>query len=334
MKVKLTDQDEIQQRQVGDAVPELTSLDPGLGQYQFGDLSQFVEFSKVMCQAGPMLPEHAQRNPAICLALTMRAVHWGFDPFALAFESFQAKAGGPVGFQAKVFTAVMRKAGVKLNYRYEGSFEKTGKPVTSARGNKVADSAAEGDRKCIAYVQDGDQLLEYETPTLDQITIKNSPLWHNDPDQQLAYYAGRGWARRHRADLMLGAYSDEEVQDMRHIRDVTPKETGFARLAQKARSEAATAPKEADTTTDPEKEEKGSSDAAEQADGADDADTSDASNEDAGEEHDIFPDGNAFQMGVDAATEGFPPRDESPLADIPAEHANWLAGYDSVGQEE
>ncbi|WP_306150672.1 recombinase RecT [Roseovarius sp. MMSF_3281] len=333
MKVDMKPEDQIEPRQVGDAVPEIQSLDPGLGQYQFGDLAQFVEFSKVMCQAGAMLPEHAQRNPAICLALTMRAVHWGFDPFALAFESFQAKNGGPIGFQAKVFTAVMRKAGVRLSYRYEGTFEKTGKPVKSAKGNVVAQSGAVGDRKCIAYLEEDGRVLEYETPTLDEITIKNSPLWHNDPDQQLAYYAGRGWARRFRSDLMLGAYSDDEVQDMRQMRDVTPKQNGFAQLGQTAREKASTEAKQASDPQSPSGDDNDTP--------APDQDAQDGDQEQSTTHDDDAPEGEveidaespAYQMGAEAAKEGFISRDQGPFNgndEATVEQANWLAGFDSV----
>lgn len=332
-RLKMADQDAIQPRQVGDPVPEVSSLDPGLGQYQFGDLPSYIEFAKVMCQAGPMLPEHAKNNPAICLALTMRAVHWGFDPFALAFESFQAKQGGPVGFQAKVFTAVLRKAGVKLRYRYEGEVKMLDQPVKSYKGNEVAKRTATGNRKCIAYIiEDGDELA-YETLPLDDITIKNSPLWHNDPDQQLAYAAGRGWARRYRPDLMMGAYSDEEVQSFQTMRDVTPKESGFARLGQQARSQAATGAQDTPDTQHPPEGDNGTTEPAPTGNDADPGDASPDDAQDAAEEHEINPDSPAYQMGADAAREGFIGRDQSPFNgndEAAAERANWLAGFDSV----
>lgn len=229
---------------VARSVAEVKTYDPALGAYTFNNLGDVVRFADLMSKAGEMLPEHLRRQPALCLAVTMRATQWKMDPFALAMETYQAKQGGPIGYQAKVFTAALNGAGVKLRYRYEGEVKMLDQPVKSYKGNEIAKRTATGNRKCIAYaVIDGDT-LEYETMTLDQITIKNSPMWHNDPDQQLAYAAGRGWARRYRADVIMGAYSDDEVREMT-MKDVTPKETAFTKLVNKARTEAeapATAP--------------------------------------------------------------------------------------------
>jgi hypothetical protein len=332
-EITMKKEDEIQPRKTGDDVPDLFTVDPALGQYQFGDLAKYVEFSKLMCQAGEMLPKHAQKNPAICLALTMRAVHWGFDPFALALESYQAGGSGPVGYMAKVFTAVIRKAGITLNYRYEGELIILDKPVKSYKGNEVAKRTATGNRKCIAYAEIGGHLLEYETPELDQITIKNSPLWHNDPNQQLAYYAGRGWARRHRSDLMMGAYSQDEIQDMRAMRDVTPKPSGFAQLGDNARNKAASAPKEEDAIPSTQKETKDEP----TDDTADDAAIEgDLIKDDVAEdqpETEIDPTSPAFGMGAEAAGEDFIGRDQGPFKaneESDVEHANWLAGFDSI----
>jgi ribosome modulation factor len=234
--------------EVAASVSDIKSYDPGLGAYNFQDLGAVVKFGDVMSKAGEMLPDHLRNKPALCMAVTMRATHWGFDPFALAMETYQAKQGGPIGYQAKVFTAALLNAGVKLRYRYEGKITILDKPVKSARGNQVAARTATGDRKCIAYADVDGEVLEFETMTLDQITIKNSPLWHNDPDSQLAYSAGRGWARRYRSDVIMGAYSADEVEEMKPMRDVTPesKPDGFAARAQRARQQEAAPAQEAE----------------------------------------------------------------------------------------
>jgi ribosome modulation factor len=230
-------------------VAGITSADPALSAYEFGDLGSYVRFAELMAKGGEMLPTHLQRRTALCLAVTMRAVHWGFDPYALAMETFQAKDGGPIGYQAKVFMAVARKNGILLRYRYEGTVTVLDKPVLSAGGKQVAKRTATGDRRCIVSAfLDGDEFT-YETPRLDDITIKNSPLWHNEPDQQLAYFGGRGWMRRYRPDLMMGVRSDDEAVAANLARDVTPGEgrTSFATKALAARQEAAKpsrAPKE------------------------------------------------------------------------------------------
>ncbi|RGP37937.1 recombinase RecT [Pseudotabrizicola alkalilacus] len=227
-------------------VEGVKNYDPGLGAYNFANLGDLVRFADLMAKADVMLPKHLRNKPSICLAVAMRATHWKMDPFALAVETYQAKDDQPIAYQAKVFVAALKNcAGIELQYRFEGDYRVENKPAQSSKGNETSKRTSTGDRKCIAYAEVNGKLLEYETPTIDNITIKNSPLWHNDPDQQLAYYAGRGWTRRYRPGVIMGAYSVDEVEEMRPIRDVTPAEDrskrvdGFAAIATKARAEGA-----------------------------------------------------------------------------------------------
>lgn len=241
--------DEIQEPQTGsmidriaNSVAEVKAYDPEIGAYNFSNLGELVRFSDLMSRADVMLPAHLRGKPALCLAVTMRAQQWKMDPFALAMETYQAKEGAPIAYQAKVFVAALRQcAGIRLQFRYEGELVITDKPVTSNRGNEIAKRTASGSLKCIAYASVGGEVLEYETPTLDEITIKNSPGWHNTPRDQLAYFAGRGWTRRYEPGVMMGAYSVDEVETMQPIRDVTPKQNPMAAIAAKARAEAQTA---------------------------------------------------------------------------------------------
>lgn len=229
-------------------VADVKMFDPGLGSYGFGNLGEVVKFADLMSKAGMMIPEHLRDKPAVCLAVTMRATQWQMDPFALAMETYQASPNSPVGYQAKVFAAALKQcAGIRLQYRYEGEIARTGEEVKSARGNSIAPNGYKGDMRCIAFAEVDGVTLEYATPPYDEINPKNSPLWHNDARQQLAYYAARGWTRLHEPGVMMGAYSIDEVQEMdREMRDVTPKErkpSGFAAMVQQARAKE-TAPAE------------------------------------------------------------------------------------------
>lgn len=290
---------------VASRVAEIQNFDPGLGAYNFGALGEAVKFADLMSRAGEVLPAHLRGKPAMCLAVTMRAVHWGFDPFALGLETYQAKDGGVIGFQAKVFTAVLRKHGVPLRYRYEGKTTWLDKPAMSARGNEVAKRQAVGDRKCIAYAVIDGETLEYASPTLDEITVKNSPMWHNDPDQQLAYYSGRGFARRYRSDLMMGAYSNDEVESMA-MRDVTPtpKENGFSRLVQGARA-AAQAETPAETASTETQAEEGMSEDAQEA----------------------------YLAGMSAGRSEEAKRSDMPDMQSPATAKAWLEGFEAARAE-
>lgn len=302
---------------VARSVAEVKTYDPALGAYTFNNLGDVVRFADLMSKAGEMLPDHLRQKPALCLAVTMRATQWKMDPFALAMETYQAKQGGPIGYQAKVFTAALNGAGVKLRYRYEGEVKMIDKPVTSYKGNEIAKRTATGNRKCIAYATVDGDTLEYETMTLDQITIKNSPMWHNDPDQQLAYAAGRGWARRYRADVIMGAYSDDEVRAMT-MKDVTPKETAFTKLVNQAREQAE------EPATAPETVEE----AGEAIEPTRDAPEPQPALSDEEIERDAFPGSDAFTHGVDAFNDGKPESDcPYDLSEARQEAVDWCGGW-------
>ena len=54
--------------------------------------------------------------------------------------------------------------------------------------------------------------------------MRNSPLWEQDPRQQLAYLCVKRWARLHAPDVLLGLYTPDELEESRPRveRDVTP----------------------------------------------------------------------------------------------------------------
>lgn len=296
-------------------VEDVKSFDPGIGAYSFENLGQAVKFADLMSAAGEMLPPHLRGKPALCLAVTMRAAQWKIDPFALALETYQASSGGVIAYQSKAFVMALKQcAGVRLQYEFLGSLERTNSPVKSSRGNDIAPRGYKGDRRVRAYaVVDGIE-LDYVSPPYDEITIKNSPLWHTDPDQQLTYYAARGWVRRHEPGVMMGAYSVDEAEAMQEeMRDVTPKKSGFAALGEKAR--IAAKPQEPETT-----ETDQSAEATTQAQEAEEA-------------VEIDPDSPAYQMGFEAAREGFLELAHSPFKSNPdsvVEHANWCAGFEKA----
>lgn len=299
--------------EIAKEVESLTTFDPALGSYSFADMGQAVQFANLMSRAGEMLPAHLREKPALCLAVVMRASQWKFDPFGLAGETYQASSGGVIGYQAKVFVAALRQcAGIALQYEYSGELQVLDKPTTSSRGNQISPKSVKGNRTCTAFAIVDGVRLEYTTPELDNITIRNSPLWVNDTDQQLAYYAGRGWGRRHRPEVMFGAYSTDEVREMNRMRDVTPKQSGFAQLAADARDAAkkAEAEKEVDQTDAPEQEEEI----------GDDADV----------EPDVDTDSPAYKMGLDAGADEMFERGQCPFKGDAENSRAWLAGFDAA----
>ncbi|MEI6730421.1 MAG: recombinase RecT, partial [Pseudomonadota bacterium] len=79
------------------------------------------------------------------------------------------------------------------------------------------------------------------------IKTRNSPLWVQQPKQQLAYFALRAWARIHCPDVIMGLYTKEEIEDTSYHHgadnalDVTPKESSVLDSLNSAINQAKTA---------------------------------------------------------------------------------------------
>lgn len=178
----------------------------------FGDV---VSFSEIMARSQHAIPRHLRDCPGACMAVTMQALRWSMDPFAVASKSYNVK--DIIAYEAQLIAAVVHtRAPIKSrpNYTYSGTGQ---------------------DRRCTvsAMFDDGIE-RSYESPRIGDITVKNSPLWKADPDQQLSYYSIRSFARRYCPEVILGVYTPEEAETFRgpdNARDVTPRPSLADRLA-------------------------------------------------------------------------------------------------------
>lgn len=178
------------------------------------NLAEVVKFAEVMCRADIALPKHLRGNAGACMAVSLQALDWQMNPFAVASKSYQVN--GQIAYEAQLIIAVINtRSGIegRLEYRFEG----------------------EGAEKvCIASGKLDGKILEVRSPKFKDITPKNSPLWKSDPDQQHCYYTGRAWGRRHTPEVILGVYDRDEVEQFQgpdNARDVTPAQPSvMARL--------------------------------------------------------------------------------------------------------
>lgn len=203
------------------AVASSLQVSSSIGGLEFKDMGQVLEFSKLMSLSGQAVPKHLRATPGACLAVSLQALNWRMDPFAVANKSYMVN--DRIAYEAQLIHAVVeQRAPIKgrLKGKYEGEGAK---------------------RVCVLTAisaEDGDS-IEYRSPEIGSITTKNSPLWKSDPDQQLWYYSARAMCRRHFPDVLLGVYEKEEVQHAEGFRDVTPREPGpVARKAMEARAAA------------------------------------------------------------------------------------------------
>lgn len=164
------------------------------GGLDYTSASQFMEFAKMMALANVALPKHLRGNPGACLAIAMQASEWKMSPFQVANKSYSVN--DRLAYEAQLVNAViLRRAPLRSRFRitYEG------------------DGAS---RRCTVAVTttDGEE-VSYTSPPIGSITVKNSPLWKSDPDQQLFYFSSRSLCRRHFPDVLLGIYTPDELSD-------------------------------------------------------------------------------------------------------------------------
>jgi hypothetical protein len=202
-----------------------------VGGVAFRDVNQVMEFAKMMAIGGITVRKHLRGNPGACLAIIIQALEWGFSAYAVANKSYSVN--DQLSYEAQLIEAViLKRAPIK------------GRPKTEYTGEGV-------NRKLRVWAELKDEpgeIVEYTSPKFADIQPKNSPLWKNDPDQQLHYYSVRAWCRRHFPDVILGTYAMDEVLDAPAApRDVTPAPKGLS-----AKLDMLASPTEAAASHDPE----------------------------------------------------------------------------------
>jgi len=184
-----------------------------------------MEVAKMMAISGPAVPQFMQGQPGICYAAVVRAVRWKFDPFFVAEMMYLVKdpktGAEKIAFMAQLINAVIN-AHAPLQKKLRGVYEGEGDAM------KVT---------IFGLPKGQTEELDYETPTVKQLIaikgrndygkVKGSPLYDNDPKQQLWYYGSRGFCRRHFPEVLAGVYDRDEFEPV-EPKDVTPERETLA----------------------------------------------------------------------------------------------------------
>lgn len=184
-------------------------------------MNQLVRFAELMAQSKATVPQHLAGKTADCLAVTMQAAQWGMNPFAVAQKTHVVN--GTLGYEAQLVNAVVSSSSLlatRLNYRWDGDWSKVnGKTDKSPHLTVTVSATLKGE-------SDPREL----TISMAQAGVRNSPLWEQDPRQQLAYLCVKRWARLHAPDVLLGVYTPDELQEtqQRPERDITPPQATAA----------------------------------------------------------------------------------------------------------
>jgi len=157
----------------------------------FSNVTQVMDFAKGMATSGYFIKEEFRGNVGACLGITMQAIGWRMDPFAVASKCYVVN--DRIAWESQLVHAVIN-ARAPLQHRLEVEY------------------AGEGDgRTCTVrgMFTNGDT-REYTSPPVSEIKGK-SPLWKTDTDQQLWYFSVLRWARKWVPEVLLGVYTREEL---------------------------------------------------------------------------------------------------------------------------
>src|SRR6186997_1701556 len=153
------------------------------------------------------VPIHCRDQPGVVYALCLQALEWGMPIMSVINKSYVPRNGDRIGFESQLIHAVIEKnAPIKSRLRYE--------------------IIGEGDeRRCKVWATFHGEATphEYTSDTLAKMHpghvtkdagkfVKGSPLWDSNPEVQMFYSASRQWARLFCPDVLLGAYTPEEME--------------------------------------------------------------------------------------------------------------------------
>lgn len=203
------------EQKIDRAVAGGVAVSDNIGGVLFENMAQVMEFAKLLAVSGTAVPRHLRGNPGGCLAVTIQALEWRMSPIAVANKSYEVN--DRIAYESQLIHAVV-EARAPLKQRLRCKFEGEGDAlvcVVTGHFEKEADP------------------VEYRSPPIAKIKIKNSPLWAADPQQQLWYYSVRAFARRYCPDVLMGIYAEDELQDTgpENARDITPRPEIGKRLA-------------------------------------------------------------------------------------------------------
>ena len=188
-------------------------------------MDRLVRFATLMADSKATVPAHLAGKPADCLAVTMQAAQWGMNPFAVAQKTHVVN--GTLGYEAQLVNAVVSSStllATRLNYKWDGDWSKVSGKTDKSPSLTVT----------VWATLKGESEPRTLTISMAQAGVRNSPLWEQDPRQQLAYLCVKRWARLHAPDVLLGVYTPDELQEAapRVERDITPPASTAAGMNQ------------------------------------------------------------------------------------------------------
>ncbi len=163
----------------------------------YASAADAVAVADLMARSGIAVRKHLRNNTGACLSVVMLSVEWGMSPYLVGNKTYEVN--DQLAFEAQLVQAVITmrapiKGRIKTEYSGAG-FERQIKVWAKLKVEAGED----------------EEVVEYISPMLKDIKPQNSPLWKNDPDQQLHYYGARAFCRRHFPEILMGIYTPDEI---------------------------------------------------------------------------------------------------------------------------
>jgi hypothetical protein len=162
------------------------------------DTAKFEHLQRIakLMASAPLIPDHLKgRTPdetlGNCFLVVNQAVRWGFDPFAVAQNTYVVK--GKLGFEGKLIAALVNsRAGLDspLNYTFND---------------------AHGDALEVTVIGIIKGVEKTVTVTVGQAKTDNG-IWKKDPYQKLVYTGAIKWARRWCPETVLGVVTEDDIE--------------------------------------------------------------------------------------------------------------------------
>lgn len=179
------------------------------------NMRRVTEMAKMMASSKVTVPKHLQGNEGDCFAVTLQAMNWGMNPFAVAQKTHLVN--GTLGYEAQLVNAVIQSNGhITGHFHYEHKGE--GAMLETRVG---------------AIIRGESEITWGEWLRSSDVTTKNSPLWKTNPKQQMGYLQVKNWARAYCPGAILGVYTPDELQEM-PPKELNARPRGGAATAQAA----------------------------------------------------------------------------------------------------
>jgi len=151
-----------------------------------------------MMSRASLIPKHLkgdgpEQTAANCFLVVNQSLRWEMDPFAVAPETYEV--GGKLGFQGKLVAAVVNaRAGLSERLAYTFNDKKGDELEVTVTGKLRGETESRS-----------------VSVTVKEARTQNQ-MWTKDPYQKLCYTGATKWARRHCPEIMLGVYTDDDLE--------------------------------------------------------------------------------------------------------------------------